>query len=193
MFGFIGGVQMAGVWGMVLVFIGGFAFMTLYMKRLAAQKIPSQTETIEKTAKTHIIKLHFPKVNLLIIFYVFVVSLAIGGVVAGILITIPNKKVVVNQKSAILRPVVVSASPSPTPAVQAIPVTVVVVSGSFVGVYREPTLVNAITFLLESTVGATKLEETSGWVKVKIPATVTSGREISGWVAKEFVMEEITP
>lgn len=105
MFGFIGGVQTTAVWGMVLVFLGGFVFMTLYMKRLAGAGTASETKTIQDAAKTHIKEVSSFKINWLMMFYVFAVSLAMGAILAAMILG-ANKKVLGVQQRGMLRPIV---------------------------------------------------------------------------------------
>lgn len=120
MFGFIGGVQTAGVWGMIIVFVAGFVFMTMYMKKLRMQEV-APAKSKNKTKKIRAMNVlqnhnqfinyfrafHFPHANLLIIFYVFVMSLVIGGVIAAMIFAGNTRKVgQLDSRNGIFRPLI---------------------------------------------------------------------------------------
>ena len=50
-FGFIGGVQAVAVWGIIIIFIAGFVFLTLYMRTLRSHEIRAQAGSAASTGK----------------------------------------------------------------------------------------------------------------------------------------------
>src|SRR3989344_4166292 len=45
-FGFVGGVQSVAVWGMVIIFVAGFVFLTIYMRALRLEQFRFSTATV---------------------------------------------------------------------------------------------------------------------------------------------------
>lgn len=198
LFGFIGGVQIASVWGLILVFIAGFVFMILFMKsqekKHTADPHAKQFETI--TENRFFDFFHRHKIKTLII---------VGIVLSGILLSSlfsqdGNKKLAIAQKS--IEKIKITLAPTPTiaPTVAPSPVVLglttknkifaVVPSDSSVRIRAKPLLQSETVYVLKATATVNRLDEIPDWVKIEIPEDkISSESAIIGWIAKEFTQE----
>ncbi|MEK7634005.1 MAG: hypothetical protein AAB437_04135, partial [Patescibacteria group bacterium] len=210
LFGFIGGVQTASVWGIILVFIAGFIFMMTYMKSLKKQEIQtkSKQDNDKKELTTTIVEnnfldfFHRHKIKTLV-----AALILLSGVLLSNLFS-PNgsNKLAVAQKS--IEKIKITLAPTVTVTPKAIPTPVVlglstkkifavVPSGSSIRIHSQPLLQSETLYMLKSTATVNKLQELSDWIKIEIPvdkissdsAKESSNSAIIGWIAKEFTQE----
>lgn len=207
LFGFIGGVQMASVWGLILVFIAGFVFMILFMKsqekKQAMEPNDKQFETV--TENRFLDFFHHHKIKFLVITMV-VLS---GFLLSNLFSSGTNNKLAIAKNS--IEKIKITLAPTFTPAPTVAPspsvlglsiknkIFVVVPSGSSVRIHSKPLLLSETIYILKSTSTVNKLDEISDWVRIEIPKDKISSESASikessssaviGWISKEFTQE----
>ncbi len=203
LFGFIGGVQTASVWGIILVFIAGFVFMMTYIKSLKKQEIQtkSKQDNDKKELTTTIVEnnfldfFHRHKIKTL----VMALILLSGILLSNLFSSNGGNKLAVAQKSiekikiTLAPTVTIAPKATPTPVVLGISIKkifAVVPSGSSVRIHSQPLLQSETVYMLKSTATVNKLQELSDWVRIEIPEDkISSTSAITGWIAKEFTQE----
>ncbi|MEK9169916.1 MAG: hypothetical protein AAB788_04190 [Patescibacteria group bacterium] len=207
LFGFIGGIQVASVWGLILVFIAGFVFMILFMKsQEKKQPIHSSDKQIETITENRFFNFfHRHKIKVLVIALIFVTGILLGNLFS------PDgkNKLAVAQRS--IEKIKISLAPTPTfkltvspsPVVLGLSINnkifAVVPSGSSVRIHSQPLLQSETVYMLKSTATVNKLQEMPDWIKIEIPEDKISSESaivkessssgIVGWIAKEFTQE----
>jgi hypothetical protein len=204
MFGFVGGVQTLGVWGLIIVLIAGFVFLALYIRMLALQQHKSLEKNREN--KTAIAIDFWAPIRPLINKKVFKVILIVF-LTAGFTMFIFNFLSIKTDQSKL--PIL----PTPTPTKQPkqdtsekeeIQVTdekqvlgtatktkvkVVVPENDAVNIRKEPSLKSEVIGKFWLTREVTKIAEKKDWVKIKVSIEQEGVRYSEGWVNRELIKE----
>ena len=169
LFGFVGGAQTMAVWGMMIVIVAGFIWLSLSMRAIS-RPVPNQAETPKSTKKHH---RWFPFLSSLI-------------VVAGLSAMTTRQVMVMNQPrltptETVLGTEVQESEPTPTP----IPnsggqdlVMVIVPSEGRINVRANPSFTASIVARFDTTSEVVRLEEKEGWVRIT-----------EGWVNKDNIFD----
>jgi len=214
MFGFVGGTQTLAVWGMIIIMVAGFVFLTLYMRVLRVQDLAlhsqtlsgsvSSNETINRKQKEQKIfnnesvieHEEKPKSRLrktmtvgLIIVGVFGISaLALSGFV-GMQNSSDKKKIAPKIQAAVVSPekkVLGTADERKTQASSSAKITVIVPEDSVVNIHKEPSLVSSVLVSLEKSQLGDSLSEEDAWTKISI---MINKETIVGWIDSDFIQK----
>lgn len=206
LFGFIGGVQVASVWGLILVFITGFVSIILFMK---SQEGRHGVQTDDKKSQVITENNFFDFLNRHKIKIIIILLTLLSGILLGNLFS-PNgsNNLAAAQKS--IEKIRITMAPTVTNIPKATPTQVVlglntkkifavVPSGSSVRIHDKPLLLSETIYILKSTSTVNKLDEISDWIRIEIPkdkissesasTKESSGSAVIGWIAKEFTQE----
>ncbi len=212
MFGFIGGVQVVAVWGLIIVLVSGFVFLALYMKTIVGSQPITKIET-KDTVKSPAQK----NSNKQIISLGLMVMLGLGvGSAGGLWLnglnkktgvvlsartgpiestTIPTKIPVPTESVELPEPTEILVTPtiillptittSPKLAPSTIPTkgsSLIVPKNDELYVYQAPEISSKVVAKVKENQSIELLTETLKWVKILIPKL-----KIEGWVSQEFV------
>lgn len=215
MFGFIGGVQTLGAWGLIIVLIAGFVFLALYIRMLSLQQY-NQIER-EQVIKTATIDFWAPVrlfINRRVIKMVVVAILAAGfGMLVFNFLSIRTQKN--NLPAGIPYQKETTTTPTPTPTIKpqktdtenqeiqvidekqvlgaiTSKVKVVIPEGDAVNIRKEPSLISEVLGKFWLTREVIKISEKDDWIQIKVNLEKDGVKYAEGWINKEFV-EEVSP
>ena len=204
--GFVGGAQVIAVWGLVIIFIAGFVFLTLYMRTIRrgepalSIKPKKPLSVIDEEASEYYNqerdtedilrpKNHLPKSIIFLI-----VLLAAGLVSLSAVYALLNVRQNIfafqsaNNKS--------SQDQTPTQAVMGDSaegetvsdgkdINIFVPKDSVVDVFSEPVLTSTVSASLKGSQSAKETKRQDNWVRVSFEGN--EGKLVNGWVDGDFV------
>ena len=206
MFGFIGGAQTMAVWGIIIVIIAGFVFMTLYMRQLRMQDMKRSKsmmsslpkgegvpvkKDVEEGRVVHKSKSSAKKrikIAVMIVGTFAVLGGALGGV--SMVNEAGRKALAAGDKSSAQVEEVLGEKVEDVHTDEEVvvregdPVSIYVPEGVVVGVYSEPRITAEEVVSLDETSEAKKLSEKDGWIEVGVQV---GRKEVYGWVDGDFV------
>ena len=191
MFGFIGGVQTLGVWGMIIVLIAGVVFLALYLRQISLPpeekfKLPGFLGKI-MGGKTFV--------------FILVLSLSFGLTVFGVSLILKEKSLSKKAETGLI--IVSTPTPTPEEKNQEIEISeekqvlgeytqregerMIIPSGGVVEVKEAPTSLSKVLERLGEGEEVEKLGEWENWVKIRWEKKGVSCLE--GWVNKKFIRQ----
>lgn len=213
MFGFIGGAQTMAVWGIIIVIIAGFVFMTLYMRQLRIQDarrpknqiqgIPydeSKGEGVPDKGEAEVGRVvhkskSSAKKRIKIGFAIVATFAVLGAVLGGMnMVNEAGRKALAtgDQKQTPAESVLGEKAEDSIEDEQAEvrsgeKIQIFVPYGATVGVYSEPRITAEEVASLDETSEAEELSEKDGWIEVGVRV---GRKEVFGWVDRDFVEYE---
>ncbi len=216
MFGFIGGVQTLGVWGLIIFLIAGFVFLALYFRMLSLQQYHSLKD--DQAGKgTTVIDFWAPVrplINKKLLKIIIVAFLTTGFTL--FMINFLTTKIPQNNLPAALNEPKGESTKTPTPAPTAPPekeasekeeiqitdekqilgtntkiskVKVLVPENEGVNIRKEPSLASEIIGSFWSTQEVVKISEEDEWIAIKIDLEKEGNKYQEGWVNKKYIEE----
>ena len=210
MFGFIGGVQTLGVWGLIIVLIAGFVFLGIYTRRLNPPSTNIPDIKLENETERNL-NLEPPRKNLfrqkLITIILIGTMSAFLSFFVGFFFINKNKNILVKEPEI---------SPIPTPASIPLPKeenkenqeiqineekqvlgtedkqnlkVKVIVGEESVNIRKEPSLEAEILGGFNKTEEVFKLDEVTDWIKIKVNIKRGGIEYTEGWVNKMCIEE----
>ena len=196
MFGFIGGVQTLGVWGMIIVLIAGVVFLALYLRQISLStekkktelELPNSSEEITTSKK---------------IIFLLILLLSFGLTVFGLSLILKGKSFSEKTETSLIVAPTLSPTPTPEEKNQEIEINeekqvlgehtrsgdkgrLIVPSGGVAEVREAPTSFGKVLARLgEGEVE--KLGEWENWVKIRWEKEGVGCLE--GWVNKKFIRQ----
>jgi len=192
MFGFIGGVQTLGVWGMIIIFIAGFVFLALYLRQIS---LPSE----EKLKLSGFLgKIIGGKIFV----FILVLALSFGLTVFGVSLILKEKGLSKKTQTGLI------ITPSPTPITEEknqeieineekqvlgeqapLPIKcfLKVLPGEVIELREAPTGLSKVLGRLGEGGEVEKLGEWENWVKIRWEKEGIG--YIEGWVRKKFIRQ----
>ncbi|HLD51552.1 hypothetical protein A3K34_04260 [candidate division WWE3 bacterium RIFOXYC1_FULL_40_10] len=187
MTGFIGGAQTLGVWGLIIVLIGGFVFMAYYMRKVTGYQPASVSQIIPSVTQN---KLR-PRYGIILVIFVAASSI---GLLFGAIYLIKNKvpkvyvpevkSAEVTQPSKELVPV---AQETAVEQKNEKKVRVLVIDSYPVNVREKGSLSSAIIGKIPESREVTFMEEIGGWTKVKVDFIVEGKEYLDGWINNNYI------
>lgn len=205
--GFVGGTQALAVWGLIIIMVAGFVFLTLYMRSIRANdmgmsnvSLPTQTiakknkpisEQVDDSESKIRQNTHPKKYYVKLVMIVISVSVVFTGAGKMLLdnrpsqqIEIANSNITTNTDSS-----EVLGNNTEKVIEQGAKVRILVPKDGVVAVHEGSSIESPILANFESTGEAFKIEATGNWVKINF-TDQTSGKLLTGWIDAEFVEEE---
>jgi len=192
MFGFIGGVQTLGVWGMIIIFIAGVVFLALYLRQISLPpeeklKLPGFLEKITGGK---------------ILVFILVLVLSFGLAVFGVSLILKEKGLSKKTETGLIITPTVTPTPTPEEKNQEIEINeekqvlgehtrvgekkrLTVPAGGVVEIREAPTSLSKILARLGEGEEVEKLGEWENWVKIRWEKEGIG--YIEGWVNKKFI------
>lgn len=211
-FGFVGGAQTLAVWGMIIIMVAGFVFLTLYMRTLRLQDTQGRAQAASmgldeglgevkkkgkgkgkgevEEVKKPLLDLDDPKPKKR-----FSRNIKVGIMILGVfgissLAFSGFNAMRGSSESHENKPKVVAAVKTEKKVLAAkseplksVSVNIIVPEDNLVSIHEEPSLSSAAVATLEEGQLATKIEEEDGWTKVSFKK---GKNEITGWVDSDF-------
>ena len=204
MFGFIGGVQTLGVWGLIIVLIAGFVFLALYVRMLSVQR-HNHIEKAQGTKTAPTVDFWTPVRPYL---NRKVIKIAIiAFITAGVTMVISNFLAARINRNNLPAPIPTS-TPQPEKsekekeeiqvtdekqvlgtAAKNSKVKIVVPENDAVNIRKEPLLDSEVIGKFWLTREVVKISEKDEWVEIKINLEKNGIKYSEGWVNKKLIEE----
>jgi len=191
MFGFIGGVQTLGVWGMIIIFIAGVVFLALYLRQISLSgkekkifRMSGFLGNLKKVSDSRAVR------------FLAIMALSFGLTVWGFSLALKIK----NSGNSLPAP---TSTPTPTAApVQEIEINeekqvlgeyiksgevikLIIPAAEWLEVREAPTALSKLTGRLGKNEKIEKLTEWEDWVKIRWEKEGVGC--VEGWVNKKFI------
>jgi len=216
MFGFIGGVQTLGVWGLIIVLIAGFVFLTLYIRMLSLQQYNpiKDGQTTKAITVIDFLAPVRPLINKKLLKIIIIAFLTAGFTM--FIINFLTTKIRQNNLPSVVNTSEekVTAPPTSTPTSkpeksesenQEIQVTdekqvlgtttknskvkIVVPENDAVNIRKEPSLESEVIGKFWLTREVVKISKKDEWVEIKVNLEKDGTKYNEGWVNKKFIEE----
>jgi len=192
MFGFIGGVQTLGVWGMIIIFIAGVVFLALYLRQISLPvkeklKLPGFLEKIMSGK---------------IFVFILVLALSFGLAIFGVSLILKEKGLSKKTETGLIITPTLTPTPTPEEKSQEIEINeekqvlgehtavgekkrLIIPTGGVVEIREAPTSLSKILARLGEGEEVEKLGEWENWVKIRWEKEGIGC--VEGWVRKKFI------
>lgn len=208
-FGFVGGAQTLGVWGMIIVMVAGFVFLSVYMRSLRKYDIAQENGQVmlakveggsskkKKTKKTDSEELHeipekhkkriIPsfKVGVLVMGSIAIVA----GVAAGLLTQSSQAESSVKTASSGQALGLKTEKPQDEDPENGKEVTIFVPEDSAVSVFSEASINSTEVVTLNDSTQAIMLKKEGSFTRIRVQ---NKEGKITGWVDNDFIEEQET-
>ena len=178
--GFIGGVQVVGTWGLIIVLIGGFVFLSIYFGFLMRKKTEIQQPADEPVIPPQeaIRPVHHHRVATLVMICLTTAGLTIGTFV------LVNKSAPTSETAQQTK---TDTSVLGTSSRKNNDIQISLPDGIHeINVRAAPYIYGPVINSIRMPLTGTELQRLAGWVRVQLESTA-SALPIIGWVSDEFV------
>jgi hypothetical protein len=202
--GFVGGSQTLAVWGMIIVIVAGFIWLSLSMKVIRGKR---RKESNHRSTGGLLKPINYQKKvsNMILPFtFVVIVSIVATALVTRIFITRGQKQAggsqvqaeqtktgAENQNSGDIKVAETEESDSQLGKGGEDIVRVSVPEGAKVNVRKDPSVTSAVVVSLTKTTEVIRLSVLGDWVDVRIRATDGVSEDKEGWVKKDAVIDPL--
>jgi len=205
--GFVGGSQTMAVWGLIIILLAGFVFLTIYMRivvnhnhnhnnnalEVTKEKKEGEEKKSSKSQPQGKLK-SFSVIKTALVFLGFgVLSAAISGFIVWklTLASVTKERPLLAQQTSAVKGLSTEEPAKEEKKVEEAPkeelIKIEVPDGGVVNIRKEPKLSAQILMQLKSSQEAQKLEVLDKWVKVSFPAKEDVQAPLVGWVSAAFV------
>ena len=208
--GFIGGAQAIAVWGIIVIFIAGFVFLTLYMRALyqntLIQPAHATTLTLPLTGPASIqtsraissfsLPFELPNFDFLAHRSFNIILTLMSALLLTLMLIHPTNPRTQNVPAVIVNPIPLSQIEMATPSAIPVPTITPIASvsanliitpanaASSINVRREPTPVSPKIGQITSTEKAVEIEVEGDWYHVQL---IEHDPVLTGWIHKDYV------
>ena len=191
-FGFVGGSQTLAVWGLIIVIVAGFIWLSLSMKMIRGKRNSKKEKLTDSLIKTDshkrkYLKLALPFLSAMIVSSV-ASSLATRSLVMesqkrvlGDQVSNQDNKEIINQEEPL-------TEEAPAKGGEDI-VKIVVPESGRVNIRTGSSVTTEIVARLNETREAIRLSEENDWVEVILTKENLLGETTEGWVNKDFILD----